>query len=382
MLKVCLEGWRFGPSSFSVVMTNMAAALARRSDVGLTFRDLPFDGPHYRGTEALPSPTDERLVNSIPNALPHEEPDWVYRALIPVEVGPSSMFPKAKVAVQITADSQMVPDNVMQNFRSLKSLADLNRATQFITPSQWSKDGVVNSGVSNSRIHIVPHGVDGSIFCPPTPEERTAARKALDIEEDQFVFLNVSTMSRRKGVDLLVQAFREISLKHPNARLILKGTEELHRCQDRIAQYVRKFQAGDERLEPRPIWKEKMRYIGETLGVWRLAQLYKAADCYVTPYRAEAFNMPALEAAACGLPVIATAGGPTDDFVWSHPIAATLGNDPEIPGGVCLHPDPDDLLKEMLGAMKMPAKSELHGALSDWSWDAATDKLMGVLNAG
>jgi glycosyltransferase involved in cell wall biosynthesis len=45
-----------------------------------------------------------------------------------------------------------------------------------------------------------------------------------------------------------------------------------------------------------------------------MASLYHSADCYVSPYLAEGFNLPALEAAACGLPIICTAGGPTDDF--------------------------------------------------------------------
>ena len=38
------------------------------------------------------------------------------------------------------------------------------------------------------------------------------------------------------------------------------------------------------------------------------------ADCYVSPYRAEGFNLPVLEAIACGTPVIVTEGGATDDF--------------------------------------------------------------------
>src|SRR6202035_957998 len=46
-----------------------------------------------------------------------------------------------------------------------------------------------------------------------------------------------------------------------------------------------------------------------------MAEMYQLADAYVSPYRAEGFNMPVLEAAACGLPVICTAGGSTDDFV-------------------------------------------------------------------
>ena len=49
----------------------------------------------------------------------------------------------------------------------------------------------------------------------------------------------------------------------------------------------------------------------------QMAALYNLADAYVTPYHAEAFNMPALEAAACGVPLIVPRGGPTDDFVYA-----------------------------------------------------------------
>jgi hypothetical protein len=45
-----------------------------------------------------------------------------------------------------------------------------------------------------------------------------------------------------------------------------------------------------------------------------LAALYRSCDVLVHPYRGEGFAMPVLEAMACGLPVIVTAGGPTDEF--------------------------------------------------------------------
>ena len=63
-----------------------------------------------------------------------------------------------------------------------------------------------------------------------------------------------------------------------------------------------------------------------------MAALHRACDVMVLPYRGEGFCMPALEAMASGLPVIATAGGPTDEFVpeaagWRIPSAVR-----QIPG--------------------------------------------------
>ena len=42
--------------------------------------------------------------------------------------------------------------------------------------------------------------------------------------------------------------------------------------------------------------------------------LCNACAAYISPYRAEGFNLPPLEAAACGLPILVTQGGPTDDY--------------------------------------------------------------------
>ena len=50
------------------------------------------------------------------------------------------------------------------------------------------------------------------------------------------------------------------------------------------------------------------------VSVADMARLVQSADAYVSPYRAEGYNLPVLEAAAAGLPVLCTAGGATDDF--------------------------------------------------------------------
>ena len=61
----------------------------------------------------------------------------------------------------------------------------------------------------------------------------------------------------------------------------------------------------------------RILYIGDHLSYAKIAQIYQGADTYVSPYLAEGFNLTILEAAACGLPIICTEVGPTDDF--THP---------------------------------------------------------------
>src|SRR5579859_6258060 len=56
-------------------------------------------------------------------------------------------------------------------------------------------------------------------------------------------------------------------------------------------------------------------YRDADLPLHQMAGLYTAADCLVQPYRGEGFCLPAVEAMACGIPVVVPTGGPTDDFV-------------------------------------------------------------------
>jgi glycosyltransferase involved in cell wall biosynthesis len=64
----------------------------------------------------------------------------------------------------------------------------------------------------------------------------------------------------------------------------------------------------------RSVIRPRIVFSDNTFTFNEMARLYQAADCYISPYLAEGFNMPVMEACACGLPVICSAGGPTDEF--------------------------------------------------------------------
>ncbi|MEG4586496.1 glycosyltransferase [Microcoleus sp. MOSTC5] len=176
-----------------------------------------------------------------------------------------------------------------------------------ITPSHWSKTGFIRSGANPDRTIVIPCGTDPNIYKPLTKSEREALRKQLGW--DGFVFLNVGAGSPNKGIDLLLKAFAVVVESYPAARLVLKGEESIYESDSLIAQNLDELTFDEaEKVLPR------MAYIGETLPFAKMAQLYQAADAYVSLYLAEGFNLPALEAIACGLPLICTKGGPTDDF--------------------------------------------------------------------
>jgi glycosyltransferase involved in cell wall biosynthesis len=101
---------------------------------------------------------------------------------------------------------------------------------------------------------------------------------------------------------------------------------------------------------------------GGTLPAAAVAELLQAADVYVSPYRAEGFNLPVLEAAACGLPLVITAGGAADEFTdaaFARRVAAARAVSDAADThallrarGQHLEPDHEDLVAAILEAVR------------------------------
>ena len=153
---------------------------------------------------------------------------------------------------------------------------------------------VSHYGADPSRIEIVPPGVDHSIFNPACKSE---ARRLLNLSE-QKTLLFVGRIQPLKGVDLAISTLAELEDK--DARLILIGSSsgmEGPSEQRRITKMVKELGLTNRVLfvEPQP---------HEKLVNW-----YRAADVLLMPSRSESFGLVALEAAACGLPVVASEVG-------------------------------------------------------------------------
>jgi hypothetical protein len=146
---------------------------------------------------------------------------------------------------------------------------------------------------------VIPHGIDPEFFTPDGPTKP---------RDDTFRFIFVGGTIARKGVDILIDAYVRAFTHHDRVALLVKdsNTASFYKGQT-LGENLRNFSQhpGMPRLD----------YIDRLISDDDLGQLYRTADCFVLPYRGEGFGMPVLEAMGCGLPVIVTAGGATDDFV-------------------------------------------------------------------
>ena len=177
-------------------------------------------------------------------------------------------------------------------------------------------------GADRSRIEVVPPGVDHAFF---SPGDRSGARAALAVG-DHPVLLFVGRIQPLKGLDVAVQALA--SMENRDAVLVAVGgtsgpAGDAHLAE--VTEMARELGVAD-RIRFVPAQPHHL-----------LSTFYRAADVVLVPSRSESFGLVALEAAACGTPVVATSVGGLQTLVH-HGESGFLvaGRDP---GGFARHID-------------------------------------------
>ena len=151
------------------------------------------------------------------------------------------------------------------------------------------------------RVHVVTPGVNLQAFTPGAG--RSAARTEVGLPQDALVVSFVGRIQPHKGPEVLIRATHEM-VKHSPAmrhKLIVNimggasgaNTEEV----DRLKELATWLELDDVVRFAPPVARES------------LAQWYRAADLVCVPSYSESFGLVALEAQACGTPVVATAVG-------------------------------------------------------------------------
>jgi D-inositol-3-phosphate glycosyltransferase len=145
-----------------------------------------------------------------------------------------------------------------------------------------------------SRIRIVAPGVDHAFF---GPGDRRQARRALALPSHGPLLLFVGRIQPLKGVAVAVEALAALGADHPDAHLVVVGGPSGPHGEEEVARVH--GLVGTLGLAGRVTFVPPRPHE-------LLSSYYRAADVCLVPSRSESFGLVALEAAACGTPVVAS----------------------------------------------------------------------------
>lgn len=209
------------------------------------------------------------------------------QGLVPSTIGVFMKFLFQKRVIASTHNLYFFPTNGLYPFfaRLFFSLTD-----KVLTPTVFAKEELLKIGVSAKKVAIFHYWIDLEKFCP---KEKLKIRKRL--KWDKFTILFVGRLIETKGIKLLLQLLPNLNKK---IQLVVIGTGPMGREIKRAEKHFLNF-----------------KYLG---GIENnnLPDFYSAADLVVVPSLVdEGFGFVAMEALACGTPVLASKKGGLLDAV-------------------------------------------------------------------
>jgi glycosyltransferase involved in cell wall biosynthesis len=175
-------------------------------------------------------------------------------------------------------------------------------AEAFVAMSRQIHDEMVDAGIDRERVALIPHGVDTERFRPAEPGEREALRASLGLPGGLLAVFT-GRLLRGKGLETLLAAFGRIAAAEPGLHVVLvgSGSGQALSVEEELRADVR-----ERGLEERVLFAGRADAVEGYL---------KAADFFVFPSVFEGLGISLVEAAACGLPAVASRTGGIVDVV-------------------------------------------------------------------
>ena len=169
-----------------------------------------------------------------------------------------------------------------------------NNYDYFWCPSTWQAKCMIQQGFSADRVHVIPEGVDKTEFFPVSDSDLAG----------KFTFIIIGKYEYRKATEEMIDCwFQEFPLaNYPDVRLILSVDNPFDR-----KNVENKLRTIEELKDPRVQivhFPPRADYI----------KLLQTSHCFLSCSRSEGWNLPLIEALACGVPSICSNNSAQTDF--------------------------------------------------------------------
>ena len=312
------------PAGAGRYVIELAAALAERDDVVLTLVCRRDD--ERRWTSGSSTVTLPVAPSSVPLRLLYEEL-LLGRAVarhgaVDVLHGPHYTLPLAASAPAVVTVHDLTllehpewhePAKVVFFRRALRLAS--RRAAVVVVPSEFVAASYRKHFGSRLPVQVIPHGVDHERFRPDQPELGHDAQVLERLGIHWPYVVNVATLEPRKNQPALVAAFSRVAQTEPELHLVLAGGSGWKG--DELERSIEVSGVRDRIVRP--------GYVSDL----DVPSLLRSATAVAYPSIEEGFGLPALEALACGAPLVTTRASAMAEvaqegalFVPAHDVAA------------------------------------------------------------
>jgi glycosyltransferase involved in cell wall biosynthesis len=202
------------------------------------------------------------------------------------------------------------------------------------------------------KLHLIANGFDDSVFYPMKMHV-DQIKKQLGLPAHTKLISFVGKFTDFKGIDILIQAMQQVQSEVADVHLALAGDGELRPQMEALASELK---------------LTGIHFLGHQ-NQTQVAMLYSAADVSIVPSRVEPFGLVAIEAMACGTPVVATDAGGLPDFV-NNEVGALVPME-----------NPDALAEAIIAELAQDTKQTkgvyaARYALNTYSWKHSLQQVM------
>ena len=180
-------------------------------------------------------------------------------------------------------------------------------------PTEWQKEISIEQGYPEDKIFVIPEGVDGTTFKPPSKPKK----------QGKFQFVIVGRWDYRKGIKESIEGFLKAFPDNQNVELLLNVENPYP---------VDGMNSTEERLKHYGLEDDRIKIL-KFLDRKQYVKLLQNANVLISCARAEGWNLPLIESLACGTPSIYTKCSGQLEFTNSEGLGVDiLGEEPATNG--------------------------------------------------